>query len=134
SLIRSLAKDRNMTVFVSSHLLSENEQLSTHMGIINEGRHLEEIAFDKRRDGNSKYVEFQVSYDDKGIMVLQSQFGISDDEVQAEGNIRLYSHLGKQGKLNKAFVENGIEVLKINISEEALEDYFTKLVGGGAIG
>src|SRR5699024_12247746 len=70
----------------------------------------------------------------KAIMLLESQFGISDYEVHAEGNIRVYSHLGKQGRLNKAFVENGIEVLKINISEEGLEDYFTKLVGGGAIG
>src|SRR5699024_11821448 len=72
-----------------------------------------------------------VSDDNKAIMLLESQFGISDYEFHAEGNIRVYSHLGKQGRLNKAFVENGIEVLKINISEEGLEDYFTKLVGGG---
>src|SRR5699024_11582137 len=71
-------------------------------------------------------LEFQVSDDNKAIMLLESQFGISDYEVHAEGNIRVYSHLGKQGRLNKAFVENGIEVLKINISEEGLEDYFTK--------
>src|SRR5699024_12584208 len=47
SLILSLAKDRNITIFVSSHILSEIEQLATHMGIIHEGRLLEEIAFDK---------------------------------------------------------------------------------------
>src|SRR5699024_11779238 len=34
SLILSLAKDRNITIFVSSHILSEIEQLATHMGII----------------------------------------------------------------------------------------------------
>src|SRR5699024_12367370 len=49
SLILSLAKDRNITIFVSSHILSEIEQLATHMGIIHEGRLLEEIAFDKLR-------------------------------------------------------------------------------------
>src|SRR5699024_12443811 len=38
SLILSLAKDRNITIFVSSHILSEIEQLATHMGIIHEGR------------------------------------------------------------------------------------------------
>src|SRR5699024_12627582 len=36
SLILSLAKDRNITIFVSSHILSEIEQLATHMGIIHE--------------------------------------------------------------------------------------------------
>src|SRR5699024_11788928 len=43
SLILSLAKDRNITIFVSSHILSQIEQLETHMGIIHEGRLLEEI-------------------------------------------------------------------------------------------
>src|SRR5699024_12012144 len=80
-----------------SHILSEIEQLATHMGIIHEGRLLEEIAFDKLRERNRNYLEFQVSDDNKAIMLLESQFGISDYEVHAEGNIRVYSHLGKQG-------------------------------------
>src|SRR5699024_10272473 len=65
SLILSLAKDRNITIFVSSHILSEIEQLATHMGIIHEGRLLEEIAFDKLRERNRNYLEFQVSDDNK---------------------------------------------------------------------
>src|SRR5699024_8103508 len=130
----SLAKDRNITIFISINILSEIEQLATHMVIIHAGRRLEAIAFDKLRERNRNYLQFQVSYDSTSIILLASQFGIFDYEVHAEGNIRVYSHLGKQGRLNKAFVENGIEVLKINISEEGLEDYFTKLVGGGAIG
>src|SRR5699024_4875533 len=100
---------------------------------IHEGRLLEEIAFDTRRERRRNYLEFQVSDDNKAIMLLESQFGISDYEVHAEGNIRVYSHLGKQGRRNQAYVENGIEVLKINRSEQGLEDYFRKLVGGCAI-
>src|SRR5699024_401062 len=133
-LIQSLARERNITILVSSYILSEMEQLADHMGIIHEGKLLEEIAFDKLRTRNRMYLEFQVSNDDKATMLLESHFGIYDYEVHDEGNIRVYSHLGKQGKLNKVFVENDIEVLKIKISEDNLEDYFTKLVGGGAIG
>src|SRR5699024_10140430 len=99
-----------------------------------EGRLLEEIAFDKLRERNRNYLEFQVSDDNKASMLLESQFGISEYEVHAEGNIRVYSHLGKRGRLNRAFVEHGIEVLDMNRSEEGLDDYFTKLVGGRAIG
>src|SRR5699024_1210876 len=47
SLILSLSKVRNITIFVSSHILSEIEQLATHMGIMHEGRLLEEIARSK---------------------------------------------------------------------------------------
>ncbi|WP_147208816.1 ABC transporter ATP-binding protein [Oceanobacillus sojae] len=134
SLIQSLAKERNITIFVSSHILSEIEQLADHMGIIHEGKLMEEIAFENLRKRNRKYLEFQVSNDNKAAMLLESHFGISDYEVHDKGNIRVYSHLGNQGKLNKVFVENDIEVLKIKVSEDNLEDYFTKLVGGGAIG
>src|SRR5699024_11680082 len=63
SLILSLAKDRNITIFISSHILSEIEQLATHMGIIHEGRLLEEIAFYKLRERNRNYLECQVSDD-----------------------------------------------------------------------
>ncbi len=134
NLIQSLAKERNITIFVSSHILSEIEQLADHLGIIHEGKLLEETAFESLRKRNRKYLEFQVSNDNKAAMLLESHFGISDYEVHDEGNIRVYSHLGNQGKLNKVFVENDIEVLKIKVSEDNLEDYFTKLVGGGSIG
>jgi len=133
-LIQSLAQERNITIFVSSHILSEIEQLADHMGIIHEGKLLEEVAFAELKNKNRKYLEFQVSNENKAVMLLENQFGIFDYEVYDEGNIRVYSHLGKQGKLNKVFVENDIEVLKINMSEDGLEDYFAKLVGGGAIG
>src|SRR5699024_3928418 len=93
SLILSLAKDRNITIFVSSHILSEIEQLATHMGIIHDGRLLEEIAFDKIRDKNRNYFQFPVSYANKATMLLASQFGIFIYEVHAEGDTPINSYL-----------------------------------------
>ncbi|MFD2445351.1 ABC transporter ATP-binding protein [Bacillus sp. CGMCC 1.16607] len=133
-MIKSLAKERNITILISSHILSEIELLVDHMGIIHEGKLLEEIAFDNLRKINRKYLEFQVSNDNRATMLLENHFDIFDYEVHDEGNIRVYSHLGQQGKINKVFVQNDIEVLKIKMSEDRLEDYFTRLVGGGTIG
>ncbi|MFD3449967.1 ABC transporter ATP-binding protein [Microbacteriaceae bacterium 4G12] len=133
-LIKSLAQERNITILISSHILAEVEQLVDHMGIIHEGKLLEEVALDTIRKTNRKYLEFQVDNDNKATMLLENQFHILDYEVHDEGNIRIYSHFGQQGQINKAFVQNDIEVLKIMMSEDRLEDYFTKLVGGGTIG
>ncbi|MCM3738546.1 ABC transporter ATP-binding protein [Bacillus cytotoxicus] len=133
-LIKSLAQERNITILISSHILAEVEQLVDHMGIIHEGKLLEEISLDALRKTNRKYLEFQVNDDNKAAMLLERQFHISDYEVHDEGNIRVYSHFGQQGQINKMFVQNDIEVLKIMMSEDRLEDYFTKLVGGGTIG
>jgi bacitracin transport system ATP-binding protein len=133
-LIKTLAKERKITLLISSHILSEIEQLVDHMGIIHEGKLLEEIEFDTLRKKNRKCLEFQVSNDNKATMLLENHFQIFDYEVHDEGNIRIFSHIGQQGEINKLFVQNDIEVLKITMSEDRLEDYFTKLVGGGTIG
>ncbi|EMA6345206.1 ABC transporter ATP-binding protein [Bacillus cytotoxicus] len=133
-LIKSLAQERNITIFISSHILSEVEQLVDHMGVIHKGKLLEETSLDALRKLNRKYLEFQVDDDNKASMLLEKQFHIFDYEVHDEGNIRVYSHFGQQGQINKMFVQNDIEVLKIMMSEDRLEDYFTKLVGGGTIG
>ncbi|MBA4531457.1 ABC transporter ATP-binding protein [Brevibacillus halotolerans] len=133
-LIKSLAQERNITILISSHILSEIEQLADQIGIIHEGRLLEEISFEELRVRNRKYLEFQVSNDNKAAMLMEDQLQISDYRVHEDGIIRVYSHFGQQGKMNRLFVENGIEVSKITMSEDKLEDYFTKLIGGGTIG
>ncbi|WP_244997828.1 hypothetical protein [Bacillus paranthracis] len=93
-----------------------------------------EVSLDTLRKANRKYIEFQVNNDSKATMLLENQFQIFDYEVHDEGNIRIYSHFGQQGYINRTFVLNDIEVLKMMMSEDRLEDYFTKLVGGGTIG
>ena len=133
-LIKSLAAERNITILISSHILSEIEHLADHMGLIHEGKLLEEIGIDHLRKRNRKYLEFQVSNDNKATMLLEEHFNIFDYEVYDEGMVRVYSHLGEQGTINRMFVQNDINVLKIKMSEDRLEDYFERLVGGGTIG
>lgn len=130
----SLCREKHVTIIISSHILSEIEQLADIIGIIHEGRLLEEITIEELGRRNRRYLEFQVSNENKAVMLLEKHYGISDYEVREKGNIRVYSHLGQQAKLNKLFVENDVEVLKIIMSEDNLEDYFVKLIGGGSIG
>ena len=133
-LIKSLAQERNITIFISSHILAEVEQLVDRMGIIHEGKLLEEVALDTLRKANRKYIEFQVNNDNKAAMLLENHFHIFDYEVHEKEIFAFILTLGQQGQINKTFVHNDIEVLKIMMSEDKLEDYFTKLVGGGTIG
>ncbi|MGN7381858.1 ABC transporter ATP-binding protein [Paenibacillus sp. SAFN-117] len=133
-LIKSLAEERKITILISSHILTEVEQLADHIGIIHQGKLLEEISFNELRKRNRKYLEFQVSDESKAAMLMEKHFAIFDYEVHDEGNIRVYSHIGEQSKLNKLFVEHGIDVFKITTSEDRLEDYFIKLIGGGTVG
>jgi bacitracin transport system ATP-binding protein len=133
NLIKSLAEERKITILVSSHILSEVEQLADHIGIIHHGKLLEEVSFAEVRRRNRKFLEFQVSNDNKAAMLLEQYFAITDYEVHDGGIIRVYSHMGSQGKINKMLVDHQIEVTKIALSEDGLEDYFIQLIGGGKV-
>jgi len=133
-LIKSLAAERNITVFLSSHILSEIEQLADRVGIIHDGRLLEETSLEELRRLNRRYAEFRVSSDSKAVRILEREFKIRDYEARGDGRIRIYSHIGEVGRINRALVEHDVEVTGISLSEDRLEDYFTRLVGGGGIG
>lgn len=134
NFLLDLCEESHVTIVISSHILSEIEQLADNIGIIHDGKLLEEITIEELRKRNRKYIEFQVSDEKKAVLIMEKDFGIDDYEVHEKGNIRIYSHLSQRGKINKALVENHIEVLKIIMSEDNLEDYFVKLIGGGTIG
>src|SRR5699024_1047442 len=90
-LIKSLAAERNITILISSHILSEIEQLVDHLGIIHEGKLLEEIGIDHLRKRNRKYLEFKVSKDNKATMHLEEHFNINDYKIKDERMDRMYS-------------------------------------------
>ncbi|HLV10459.1 MAG TPA: ABC transporter ATP-binding protein, partial [Halanaerobiales bacterium] len=132
-LIKDLSVKRKISIFMSSHILSEVQQLATTIGIIHEGCLLKEINFDKLRQQNRKYLEFKVSDDARTALILENDFEIEDYQVYPEGSIRIYSHHEQAGEINRALVKNGVEVSEIRLSEDNLEDYFVKLTGGEVI-
>ncbi len=133
-MIKSLAKERKISILISSHILSEVEQLADRIGVIHEGRLLEEVDFEDLRKRNRKYIEFQVSNDSKAVLLLEREFNISDYEVHKDGFIRVYSHLGRQAAINRLLVQNDIDVTRLQLSEDKLEDYFSKLIGEEQVG
>ena len=119
---------------ISSHILSEIEQMADVIGVMHEGRLIEEIRMEDLKKRNRRFIEIEVSDQNKASMLLEEKLLISDYSVHENNTLRIYSHFGEQADINRLFVSNGISVSKINISEEKLEDYFSGLIGGGKIG
>jgi len=132
--LERLCREKGTTILISSHILSEIEQLAHTIGVLHEGQLLEEIAMTELRKKNRHYVEYGVSDEAAASRLLEEQFAIKDYSVQRDGGIRVYSDFDDRGKINGCFVANGIVVNKVAPSEDKLEDYFSKLIGGGRIG
>jgi len=129
-LLKRLASERGITVFLSSHILAEVQQLATRIGIIHQGRLLEQIGFDELRRRSRTYVEFRVSDLKRAAWVLEDECGVHDYAVHEGDALRVYSDFERAGELNGALVQAGVAVSGMQLCEENLEDHFVRLTGG----
>jgi bacitracin transport system ATP-binding protein len=128
-ILKSLAADRGITIFLSSHILSEVQHVATRIGIIHEGRLLEEVSLEDLRTKERTYLEIAVSDTKRAAWVLEERCGVSDFAVHEGDVVRVYSGLERAAEFNRALVEAGVDVTGSRMLEEDLEDHFVKLTG-----
>jgi ABC-2 type transport system ATP-binding protein/bacitracin transport system ATP-binding protein len=132
SLLSDLSKNEGTTILISSHVLSEIEQIADIIGVMHEGKLIEEVNMERLHKQSRKYLEFEVSDTLSAKRILKQFYQISDYSIH-ENNIRVYESNYNSGDINRTLVVNGLQVTKVATCEESLEDYFSNLIGGGNI-
>lgn len=125
-----LNKKREITMLISSHILGEIQQLATNIGIIHNGKLLEEIDYNSLQKKNRHYINLKVNDDKRALAILEDEMNIRDYKVTEANTIRIYEMLDKSNNIAKALISKGIEVYEVNVMNDTLEDYFVKLTGG----
>lgn len=128
-LILDLCHKQGITFLISSHILSEIQQMATKIGIIHKGELLEEIEYDELQKRNRHYINIRVDNDKKASIILEQELNISDYVVWEKNNLRVYENLEKASKINKILVSNELCVDELSIKVDSLEDYFLRLTG-----
>lgn len=130
----NLCREKGTAILLSSHVLNEMEQLADVIGVMHEGKLVEEIDMDALRSKNQRYVEFEVSDINAAALVLERTYHTKDYMAVDKKRIRIFDKIDDRAAINAGFAEKGIAVFHMNVCEEKLEDYFAKLIGGGEIG
>ncbi|WP_010234517.1 ABC transporter ATP-binding protein [Clostridium arbusti] len=129
-LLKKINKEKEVTILISSHILSELSELATCYGIINEGKLIEEISAEELIEKCKQYIELKVSDAKKAVVLLETELSIKDYSVQENNIIKIYSNLQDVGKINTLLASKGIEVEKILSKGQNLEEYFLRIIGG----
>jgi bacitracin transport system ATP-binding protein len=132
SFLSKLSHDNGTTIFISSHVLSEIEQIADIIGVMHKGRLIEEVDIAELHKRNRKYIQFDLSDGQAAAKIIESRYHITDFMVLGN-TLKVYDFSHSIGNINRDFALNGLLVTKINTSEENLEEYFSKLIGGGGI-
>lgn len=129
ALLKRLSHDFGITILISSHILSEIENLADVIGFMDNGVLIDEISREELHGRLNKFVEFEVSDVDSAVNILEKlELKENRDFTFRDKTICLYSHLELRDKFNALFVKAGIDVKKVNLCEENLEEFFTRFI------
>ena len=129
-LLKKINKEKDMTILISSHILSELSELATTYGIISNGKLIEEITAKQLSEKCRQYIDLRVDDTARAVILLERELGISDYEVLEDSNIKVFSNLDNVGEINSLLSRSGIIVESISVNGENLEEYFMNKVGG----
>ncbi|CYU84797.1 ABC transporter ATP-binding protein [Streptococcus suis] len=125
-LIIRLAKEEGLTIFISSHILSEIEQIADRVGIINHGRLVYEGEIEKINANN--WVEIEGKFD---IEKLKPLFGDSFGNRKVEYTaklIKIWNTDNEQiANIVRSLVELDFPIFRVEHRKENLEDIFLEL-------
>ena len=127
--IQKLAKERGMTICISSHILEELSKIATDYGIIHNGCLVQELTREELMKKCSERIELTLDNPKQAIPVLDDM-GFSSYQVIDKEHILIFERLGESASLNMELSKAGIPVKGISITSEELENYFLRLTGG----
>lgn len=127
NLICSLPKQYGMTVLVSSHLLSEIEQMATHVGIIDNGELIFQDSLESLYEHSKKRIQISTLNNDAAIQILkknQINCKLTDGMISIPDmeNDRVASLIFN-------LISEGIGVYRIEEHQKCLEEIFLSLTG-----
>jgi len=130
-LLRRLPAEFGVTVFLSSHLLSEVEQIASHIGIIHGGRLLFQGTLSELQEAHKAELTIGVNQPERATSCLtDAGWGV---RVRPDGMLSVPAKTPEDAaRINRLLVGQRLEVFHLAPSQVSLEDIFLTLTGGKA--
>jgi ABC-2 type transport system ATP-binding protein len=130
--VRAIIRDvgaSGTTVFLSSHLLTEVEQVCSHVGVMSHGRLIFSGELGELRQAADTRVRVDTSQPAAAAAVLH-QHGTGEPDIRSNGVIADLAGMSSEA-LVAALVEAGVPVRQFVVEQPDLEDVFVELTGEG---
>ncbi len=125
SLIRNLSTQLNITVVMSSHILSEVQQLADYVGIINKGMMVEQLSMEEINAMGQNHLLLEVDKPDEAGNVLR-ELGL---EYEISGmEIKVYCKKEENEKVNSLMSLQGLKISNMSSIKNSLEDRFMSVI------
>ncbi len=126
-MLKKISKEKNMAVFISSHILSEIELMCDRIAIIDNGEIIEIKDLHDKSKEEKQEVLFEVSFKDKASEVLEK---LGYNPLIEDAGIKLLVDKEDIPVINKHLVEDDIKVYGISSKHRSLEEEFIEKTKG----
>lgn len=127
-LLASLAREKGVTVFMSSHILTEVDRLATRIGIIHEGRLIEQLDAKQLEQLRSQRLEIQV-HNTQAARSALAEAGFTVRTIGSKIVLNEARAVNAPEEVATLLVNAGAPPFRLAVEQENLEDYFLRLTG-----
>lgn len=125
NLIQRLPEEYGMTILISSHLLSEIDQIATTVGVISKGKMIFQDSIHAMRKLSRQTIILKVNDGKRAEHILQGK-GIY---ANYQDSMLLLSKLSDQkvAEIVRMLVQNGLAIYRVEEKQSSLEDIFLQM-------
>ena len=129
-LLKKLVRENQVTILISSHILSELNQLATCYGFLHHGKLLKQISAKALGEECRRHIKLKTDHTKRTVTILEEQLQIKNFSIYPDDFIRIYEKLEEAHTISKTLSACGIVILELSVQGEELETYFENLIGG----
>ena len=130
NLLLKLNQEKNITILISSHILSELSNLVTYYGFINRGEMIKQLSGEALSKECNRYIELKVEHTEIMTALLETKLHCQSYRVNPDHSIHIFEYLDQPSKISELAVSGNAGLNSISVKEINLENYFIQLVGG----
>jgi ABC-2 type transport system ATP-binding protein len=131
-LLESLAREKGVTIFMSSHILTEVDRLVTRIGIIHKGRLIEELDTDQLEQLRAKRLAVQardLNAAQNSLRGAGFQFASYDSTILIDD-----AHaIAYPDEIARLLVNAGTPPTRLTVEQEDLEQHFLRLTSNTSV-
>ncbi len=129
-LLKSLNKERNISILISSHILSELHQLASCYGFIHKGKLIEQLSSKELDEKCKRHIYIKTNDATKAASVIETKLQSTNYQVYPNQAVKLYDFLDDSGRVTSTLSAAGILLQEISVQGDDLESYYIQMIGG----
>lgn len=127
-LLKKLNQEKQITILISSHILTELNLLATRFVFIKNGVIVDDLSRELLEEKSRKQILITVDDSAKTVQLLERAYADIQFKVLPNQEITIHNYVESSGDINRLLVENGVMVKEFSIKVMNLEEYFVGLV------